>query len=103
MCDGSNDATVDTNYLASPEIDLRKMNFGVDAFGRKLRYKVCAFDMKVMAILYDNGSIIERLLYQEISIPAAGSLVSFNDKFFGKILKVPNRMCCAFEESDLPC
>jgi hypothetical protein len=101
ICDLSQDASFDTKYLATPDIDLRKMNFGADAFGRKLRYKVVVYDMKVFAILYDNGSVIERLAFQEISIPAPDTIVTFG-KFVGKVSKIPFKICCAFEECYIP-
>lgn len=77
------------------------MDFGADAFGRKLRYKVVVYSQMVVAILYDNGSAIEELAYEEISIPAPESIVTFG-KFIGKVTRIPFKICCAFEECDLP-
>lgn len=101
ICDQSEDACFDTKYLATPDIDLRKMEFGADVFGRKLRYKVIVFAQMVVAILYDNGSAIEELAFEEISVPKLQSFVTFG-KFVGRVTEIPYKICCAFEESDLP-
>ena len=46
--DTSDEATFDFQIVLHQNFDLREINFGVDAFGRKQRYKVIVFNLKMI-------------------------------------------------------
>ncbi len=96
--DTSDEATFDFQIVLQENYDLREINFGVDAFGRKQRYKVIVFNLKIVSVLYNTGSSIEKLKFKEVSVSDPGSMIAFG-KYFGIISKIPN-YCCSSADPD---
>ena len=96
--DTSEEATFDFQIVLIADYDLREINFGVDAFGRKQRYKVIVFNLKIVSVLYNTGSSIEKLKFKEILVSDPGTFITFGN-FFGKISKIPN-YCCSSADPD---
>ena len=72
--DTSEEVSLDVRYVMPEEIEkIEKDNFNdekfdVDAAGRPLRYKILIHNMRVWAVLYNTGSSIERIKFQEIRV-----------------------------------
>lgn len=98
--DTSDEATFDFQIVLHQNFDLREINFGVDAFGRKQRYKVIVFNLKIVSVLYNTGSSIEKLKFKEIPVSDSGSMVAF-EKFFGRISRIPNYCCSSADPEKL--
>jgi len=59
--DTSDEATFDFQVVLKADFDLRDLDFGVDVFGRVVRYKVVVFNCKIAGVYYNTGSSVDKL------------------------------------------
>jgi hypothetical protein len=77
---------------------LRDITFRIDDFGRKQRYKVIVYDLRIMSVLYNTGSEIKSLKFEEI--PIQHSLYTFGN-YFGRIIRIPFYCCTSADPQAL--
>lgn len=87
--DCSEEVPIDVQYLTTNEYNLRDVPFGKDFSGRELRYKILVFDWKIRDVLYNTGSSVEPVMFQENIISIDYSIAG---NFFGRVSKVPFAM-----------
>ena len=101
--DTSDEVSLDVRYVMPEEADKIEQDnfndetFDLDATGRPLRYKILIHNMKVWAVLYNTGSSIESIKFQEIRVVTGKedyikiekSPVKFE---FGQITNIPLAM-----------
>ena len=101
--DTSEEVSLDVRYVKPAEIakieqdNFSDEKFDLDATGRPLRYKILIHNMGVWAVLYNTGSSIESIRFQEIRVLTGKDdfikIESGPFKFeFGKITHVPLAM-----------
>ena len=95
---------MDVRYIMPEEAetiqkdDYSNEKFELDATGRPLRYKILVHNMKIWAVLYNTGSSIEKLKFQEIRIsngPNDYIMIEGDDPLdfkFGKVSQIPLAM-----------
>ena len=88
--DCSEEVPIDVQYLAAHDYKVRDIPFGKDFSGRHLRYKILVHDWKIRDVLYNTGSSIETVMFQEHPVPLAENKIAGN--CFGRVTKVPYAM-----------
>ena len=66
--DMGEDTTIEVVYMKKHETRDNHMEFGTDATGRPLRYKILVDKLAVKEILFNTGSSIESVPHEEIRI-----------------------------------
>lgn len=63
--DTSDEVPIDVQYLAQSQYSLKDIAFAKDLSGQPLRYKILVCDWKIRDILYNSGSTVEAVAFQE--------------------------------------
>ena len=87
--DCSEEVPIDVQYLNQYEYRIKDIPFGYDMAGRSLRYKILVYDWKIRDVLYNSGSTIEPVVFQE-NVVSTDLRVAGN--FFGRVSKIPYAM-----------
>lgn len=85
--DTSDEVPIDVEYLDYFDYKIRDINFKKDFSGVPLRYKILVWNWQIRDVLYNNGTTIESVMFQE-NVIRLDFLYVVNE-FFGKIKRVP--------------
>ena len=96
--DSSEDVTIDVTYMEKgAKVDDFKQ-FGQDAAGRVLRYKILVKDMKIFHVLYNTGDSVEDVPFREFRVNRKQKVVVTSQELgtcFGVITSIPvNMLAC---------
>lgn len=67
--DTSDQVPIDVQYLETHDYAKRDIEFGKDAMGVPLRYKILVHDWKIRDVIYNNGETHEVIAFEEIPLP----------------------------------
>ena len=104
LSDMSDFTSIDTVYLKKGETRENHMEFGVDEMGTVLRYKLLVKNLAVHEILYNTGSSVEVVPFDEVRFELGAKYVvrGVNDlsemPLFATVKSIPVQMLCCSEQ-----